>query len=70
MGDNPIPNTELPNDMELYDGFKWPGVVPKVDWNRLTLEQKKLVMVAYRFGGYKIGSYQMVTFNGPPGSIP
>jgi hypothetical protein len=58
------------DDMEIYDGFKWPADVPKIPWDQLTLEQKKFVMEASRFGGCKPGTYQGVTFHGPNNSIP
>jgi len=57
------------DSMEIYDMFKWPADVKSEEWDTLTLEQKKLVMDAYRFGGYKPGTYQGVTFHGPEHSI-
>ena len=68
--DNPVMKPISTGEMEIYDGFKWPSEVPQDDWSSLTLEQKKLVMEAYRFGGYKLGIYQGITFRGPDGSTP
>ena len=70
MGDNPVIKQSYPHDMEIYDAFKWPGEVPHIDWELLTLDQKKLVMEAYRFSGYKPGTYQGVSFHGPNNSFP
>lgn len=67
---NPVEKPNRPKEMELYDGFKWPGEVPNIEWDQLTLDQKKLVMEAYRFGGYKTGLYQSVSFHGPRNSVP
>jgi len=66
---NPVEKPISRQDMEIYDGFKWPSGISQ-DWETLTLEQKKLVMEAYRFGGYKPGTYQAITFKGPNNSMP
>lgn len=50
--------------MEIYDAFKWPDSVPRKEWDELTEKQKKEVLDAYRFSGFRPGTYQGVTFSG------
>jgi len=61
---------DLPDDMQLYVNARWPADVPQVPWDQLTLAQKRLVMDANRFGGFRTGSYQAVSFNGIGGQMP
>jgi len=51
--------------MEIYDAFKWPDSVQERDWDKLTKEEKDKVLDAYRFSGFRPGTYQGVTFAGP-----
>ena len=65
-----IDNPQYPDDMGIYDTFNWPGDVPKVPLKQLTKKQAQRVMTAYRFGGYRPGSYQGPTFSGKGGLTP
>ncbi len=69
-GELPLHQKALPDNMEMYDNFKWPEEVPRLAWDQLTLAQKQLVMEAYRFGGYRTGSYQALSFNGNGMMLP
>ena len=70
MDDNVTENlSDLPDDMHLYVRNRWPSDVPRIPWNQLTLEQKRLIMEARRFGGFCTGSYQAVSFDGKNGQM-
>ena len=60
---------EKRDTMEMYDAFKWPSSVPVKEWDDLTEDQKKVFLDAYRFSGFKPGTYQGVTFSGPGGMM-
>jgi hypothetical protein len=61
---------DLPDDMDLHFRRRWPADVPMVPWEQLTLDQKRMVIEANRFGGFVTGSYQAVSFNGKGNQMP
>ena len=65
-----IDKAENRGTMEMYAAFKWPDSVPAdKPWDELTEEQRKTLLDAYRFSGFKPGTYQGVTFAGPFGMM-
>jgi hypothetical protein len=67
---DPIFQETYDGTMEIYDLFKWPETVPKIKWSDLTAEQQFTVLEAYRFSGFKPGTYQGVTGVFPDGKFP
>ncbi len=59
-----INKPERRGTMAIYDNFKWPDSVPQIDWDKLTEEQKQIILNTYRFSGFIPGTYQGVTFAG------
>jgi len=57
----PVEKIQSPDVMRIFDAFEWPESIPKVPFEKLTPEQKKAVMSAYRFSGYRPGIYQGIT---------
>ena len=60
-----IDKPEHRDEMTMTDAFKWPDSVPVKVWEDLTDGEKRAVLDAYRFSGYKTGMYQAISFIGP-----
>lgn len=64
---NPIEFPSFEEDMKIHDRFKWPT---GEQWEAMTLDQQKAIMEAYRFSGFRPGTYQGVTFASDNGQMP
>jgi hypothetical protein len=57
-----IEKVTYPDTMEIYDMFVRPDDIPKdVPFDDLTPEQQQRIIDAYRFSGYRPGTYQGIT---------
>ena len=56
--------------MDIHDRFTWPKDVPKLAMSELTADQRRKVLDAYRFSGFRPGMYQTVTFVSKGGQMP
>jgi len=65
MSDKPEPTVEKqqsPHTMALYDAFQRPADInPDTPWEQLTPDERQRVMDAYRFSGFRPGTYQGIT---------
>ena len=57
----PVEKIQSPNVMKIFDGFEWPESIPRIPLEKMTPEQKKALLDAYRFSGYRPGIYQGIT---------
>lgn len=64
---SPIENPTYQTDMKIHDRFKWPT---REQWDEMTPDKKKEVMEAYRFSGFRPGTYQGVTYASDNGQMP